>query len=50
MLELVAVISIVSVLAWFLFGARKGVNLDNYTEAGLRDEADAQRKREDADR
>ena len=34
-MEIVALISIVSVLAWFLLGAHKGVNLNNYTEEEL---------------
>lgn len=37
-MEIVAIISIVSVLAWFLIGFRKGVNLDHYSESQLRDE------------
>lgn len=52
MLELVAVVSIVSVLLWFIVGARKGVNIDNYTEAGLKEEIEEEKRREkeDADR
>lgn len=37
-MEIVAVISIVSVLAWFLLGAHRSVNINNYTEDQLRDE------------
>jgi hypothetical protein len=32
-MEIVALISIVSVLAWFLLGARNRVNFDNGTES-----------------
>ena len=39
-MEIVAIISIVSVLAWFLVGFRKGVNLDNFTESQLKEEPD----------
>jgi hypothetical protein len=36
-MEIVALISIMSVLAWFLFGARNSVNLNNYTEEELKE-------------
>lgn len=36
-MEAVAVISIISVLAWFMFGAvRNSVNLNNYSEEDLK--------------
>lgn len=35
-MEIVAIISIISVLAWFLLGVRGSVNLDNYTEEELK--------------
>jgi hypothetical protein len=35
-MEIVAIISIISVLAWFLLGVRNSVNLDNYTEEELK--------------
>lgn len=37
MLEIIAIISIVSVLLWFLIGANKSVNINNYTEEELKD-------------
>jgi hypothetical protein len=45
-MEIVAIISIVSVLAWFLVGYRNGVNLDNFTESQLKDDdsTDEQKK------
>ncbi len=36
-METVAVISIISVLAWFIFGYKNSVNLNNYTEDELKD-------------
>ena len=36
-MEAVAIISIVSVLIWFIMGARNSVNLDNYTEDELKE-------------
>jgi len=36
-MEIVAVISIVSVLAWFILGYKNSVNLNNYTEDDLKD-------------
>ena len=37
-MEVVAIISIVSVLIWFIMGARHSVNLNNYTEDELKEE------------
>ena len=36
MLEVIAIVSIVSVLLWFLIGAHKSVNINNYTEDELK--------------
>lgn len=36
-MEIVALISIISVLAWFIFGVKDSVNLNNYTEEELKD-------------
>ena len=36
-MEIVAIISIVSVLAWFIFAYKNSVNLNNYTEDDLKD-------------
>lgn len=36
-METVAIISIISVLAWFMFGVRNSVNLNNYTEEDLKE-------------
>ena len=35
-MEAVAIISIISVLAWFVFGVKNSVNLNNYTEEDLK--------------
>lgn len=37
MLEIIATVSIVSVLLWFLIGANKSVNINNYTEDELKE-------------
>ena len=38
MLEVIAIISIVSVLLWFFIGAHKSVNINNYTEEELKEQ------------
>ena len=35
-MEAVAIISIISVLAWFLLGVKNSVNPNNYTEEDLK--------------
>jgi len=37
-LEIVAIISVVSILLWFIIGAKNSVNLNNFSEKELRDE------------
>jgi len=36
-IEIVAIISINRILAWFIFGYKNSVNLNNYTEDDLKD-------------
>lgn len=36
-MEAVAIISIISVLAWFIFGVRNSVNLNNFSEDDLKE-------------
>jgi len=36
-MEAVAIVSIISVLVWFIFGVRNSVNLDNFSEDDLKD-------------
>lgn len=36
-MEAVAIISIISVLAWFIFGVKESVNLNNFSEDDLKD-------------
>ena len=43
-MEAVAIISVVSILAWFLLGINKSVNINNYSEDELRDEIEKEKK------
>jgi hypothetical protein len=36
-MQTVAIISIISILAWFIMGVSRSVNLNNFTEDELRD-------------
>ncbi len=36
-METVAIISVVSILLWFIIGAKNSVNLNNFSEKELRD-------------
>lgn len=36
-MEIVAIVSIVSVLLWFIVGAKNSVNLNNFSESELKD-------------
>ena len=36
-MEVIAIISIISVFLWFIIGAKNSVNLNNYSEKDLRD-------------
>ena len=36
-MEVIAIISIISVFLWFIIGAKNSVNLNNYSKKDLRD-------------